>query len=172
MEQGAEFSEIRNYSRIFDFDLSETADGVKFRCYEWQNGKWSKLLHESDLRISGRKGRIAFHCGENMVSGFSSLVQTKDEKVSDGMNWMSEESPIEGIPKAAVGMTTFDEDIINAEIPLEIQYFSEKADLEVPVLLAFYEPERFHKGYDHVYALTVEFYQNKAQGSSEIVSWK
>lgn len=147
---------------IFDYQADKAIKTIRVNLYKLdERGEWGLVSSLSELETA-EKGRIALKFA-NLASGVRIGVhgQQKDEKKEEKI--YSIEIPPGQIRTADlswVSVSLSDPVALeyDKEIPLVVEVFSSKSGPISASLNYFNEPGRFaEKGYDHVYALTVQF---------------
>lgn len=145
---------------IYDFVVDDTVNSMQINTYKLNGANWEKISGGGKYAFRDTNGRVALTF-ETISEGYRIALQSKNENsavesvirptnqyenLSRTTSFLCNETPIE----------------YEKEIPLVIQILTNKNTVSSYNVDYFFKPEEYEKlGYEHVFAITVQFSQKE-----------
>lgn len=140
---------------LFDFHAPRGAKSARFRIYKLKGGAWRAVDGESTFAVSAPSGRIALQF-DKIPDGVR--VSLTGDGVSLHHDFAGKKADTAGRTRAISQLEEAQSAECGREIPLVIQYFSNREKIDALAVDSFYHPEKYGKeNGDLIYAVTVTF---------------
>lgn len=157
----AELLGLNTEHRIFDFAVDNTVQTVQVNVYELENGSWELISGGGGLDFSDcPSGRVAL--GFDRISGGVRIALQSDKNQSATSYRREPEDEELNFGCATTVLPGRTEVVYGQKIPLVVQIETSKNEIRTFDMSYFEHPEEYEKyGYEHVYAITILFSQEK-----------
>lgn len=151
-----------NEHRIFDFKLDDSVKSVRINTYELKEGSWKQETGFGSQAFLDNKGRLALDF-DNLASGIRIGIQSENHNSGTGYS-MDVTEDIPGMTRSTTILDDLTEIIYEQETPLVFQISTNKNAISSYGVESFFTPEEYDKyGYEHVYAVTIQFSQKTVE---------
>lgn len=142
---------------IYDFVLDNTVQSVAVNVYRLTDGAWEPIVDGGQV-FSDAKGRLALGF-DNIAEGVRIALQSDGSNGATSHRTVSEED-FSGMSRATAFLDDTTEIIYEQEMPLVVQISTTKNGIRSFDVDTFFTPEQYESyGYEHVYAITLQFSQ-------------
>ena len=148
--------------RIYDFKLDDSVKSVRINTYELKEGSWKQVTGFGSQAFLDNKGRLALDF-DNVADGIRVAIQSeKHNSATQYSNVVTEDYT--GMTRSITILDNLTEIIYEQEIPLVLQISTTKNAIRSFGVDSFFIPEEYDKyGYEHVYAVTIQFSQKTVE---------
>ena len=144
-----------NQQQIFDYNVDEQVKSVALRVYRLKDGKW-EMEREGAVAMSDLKGRFVVGF-DKMYKGANIVFKSEHLKNSSVLEASADDTSFDDLGTTTNKISGETNIEYEKDIPLAIQYFSSKPNIEAYGVEDFSHPEKYDAGHEAVYAVTICF---------------
>ena len=146
---------------LYDFTLDDSVKSLQVNTYQLVDGAW-EMVSGGAQAFSDPKGRLALGF-VNLAQGLRVALQS--EAGTDASKYeTNQQEDYSGMARATSSRCERTEIAYGQEIPLVLQVLTTQNAVSTYETDMFFEPQRYEAaGYEHVYAVTITFFQEEVK---------